>query len=193
MLYYKLTKEGMNLKGFYPTKCIGCTQFCKWNRRISIFESNDRQITGAERENLQIEEEKYYVQKLFALLSPDKFTLIDRGSKTILFSVKVQELLAQYDARYSPVADDDARLYDNDMYIGPRLMCFVAENDMLFLGLSNGIILKLSSLSLAVESSMKCHDSEISCLAWDQLSNTLAAGSINTKVCIYQYEQKFLL
>lgn len=25
MLYYKLTKEGMNLKGFYPTKCIGCT------------------------------------------------------------------------------------------------------------------------------------------------------------------------
>lgn len=74
------------------------------------------------------------------------------------------------------------------MYIGPRLMCFVAENETLFLGLSNGVILKLSALSLTVESNIKCHDSEISCLAWDRLSNTLVAGSINTKVCVYQYE-----
>ena len=49
MLYYKLTKEGMNLKGFYPTKCIGCTQFGKWNRHVSLFESSDKMITGADR------------------------------------------------------------------------------------------------------------------------------------------------
>lgn len=106
--------------------------------------------------------------------------------------MQVQELLAQYDARYSSIADGDVRLYDNDLYIGPRLMCFVAENETIFLGLSNGVILKLSPISLTVESSVKCHDSEISCLAWDSPSDTLVAGSINTKVCVYQYEQKFL-
>ena len=52
MLYYKLTKEGMSLKGFYPTKCIGCTQFSKWNRHISLFESNAQSIAGADKQRL---------------------------------------------------------------------------------------------------------------------------------------------